>query len=76
MAAAGTPNVDGWRKRLKDILLGDADNDMLYSRQLDGFENDDDIQSGMGLAPMGFAQRFEPFNTGYSVPPCARSSDL
>jgi hypothetical protein len=46
---------------------------MLYSRRLDGFENDDDMKSGLGLAPMRFAQWFEPFNTGYSVPPYAVS---
>jgi hypothetical protein len=29
---------------------------------------------GLGLAPMRFAQWFEPFNTGYSVPPYAQNA--
>ena len=34
---------------------------------------DPDLKSGLGLAPMRSAQWFEPFNTGYSVPPYARA---
>lgn len=65
--------ADAWRERLEEILLEDADSDMLYSRRLHGFENDDAMASDLGLAPMRFDQWFEPFNEGYSVPPYART---
>ena len=66
--------ADGWRERLDDILFDDADSDMLYSRRLDGFENDAEMGAELGIVSMRFEEWFEPFSTGYSVPPYARSA--
>lgn len=62
-----------WRSLVEESLLEDTDSDMLYSESLDGFENDDEMSAELGLAPMRFAQWFEPFNLGYNVPPYARA---
>lgn len=65
--------ADGWRERLEELLLEDTDSDMLYSRRMDGFENDGEMSTELGIAPMRLEQWFEPFDTGYSVPPYARA---
>lgn len=64
--------ADGWRSILEEQLLEDADSEMLYRRDLDGFEDDIELAEDLGLAPMGFAEWFEPFNNESKVPPYAR----
>jgi hypothetical protein len=66
--------AEDWRDRLEEVLFEDADSEMLYLQRMDGFENDEEMTAELGLAPMRFEHWFEPFNTGYSVPPYARSA--
>ncbi len=51
-----------WRTTLETRLLEDTDSDMLYDRQLDGFQHDDAFNERFRLAPMAFEHWFEPFD--------------
>jgi hypothetical protein len=56
---------EDWRAQVEEVLLGDADSEVLYSDQLDVLEDDADR--------LGFEYWFKPYNSWKTVPPYACS---
>ena len=54
---------EDWRAQVEEVLLGDADSEVLYSDQLDLLEDDADR--------LGFEYWFKPYNSWKTVPPYA-----
>ena len=56
---------DDWRAQVEEVLLEDADSQVLYAENLDVLEDDADR--------LGFAHWFKPLASGDAVPPYACS---
>jgi hypothetical protein len=56
---------EDWRAQVEEVLLGDADSEVLYSDQLDVLEDDADR--------LGFEYWFKPYTAWKTVPPYACS---
>jgi hypothetical protein len=61
---------DGWRAYLEQLLFEDLDHELLYNPAFDGIEDDPQSQPP-GMAPMRFADWFEPFSDERTMPPYA-----
>lgn len=57
--------ADDWRGRLEERRLEDTDSDMLYQNAMDGFEDDVEPNTQLGLARMELKDWFEPFNDSH-----------
>jgi len=62
-----------WRGIAEELLLEDRDQAWLYDPALDGFEDEPSFPVP-GVAPMGFAHWFVPFNDDRHLPPYAQDA--
>ena len=62
-----------WRGFAEESLLADCDQAWLYDPALDGFEGVPSFAVS-GVAPMGFAHWFVPFDDDRHLPPCAQAA--
>jgi hypothetical protein len=60
-----------WEGAFREVVFEDLDFEVLYEPSLDGIENDAKTGRALGIAPLGFAAWFRPFNSERRTHPYA-----